>query len=109
MSRNSSPNLVFRTGSTALSLHPAVPILPDHVETRPLFQTFPPKFLRGAGRSKFEEKSLPIRRVSRSSVSMSNRRLIGTDPVLEFPRSAINCCVHAGRVLDNRVKTSGSG
>ena len=108
MSRNSSLNLAFRAGSTASSLLLAVLSLPDLIETMPLFRTSAPKFLHGASRSKLREKSLPVRQVSRSSISMSNRRLIGRDPFLESLRVAANCRVHVGRVLDIGSSTSGS-
>ena len=107
-SRNSNPTLVSQAGSTSVSLHPEVPSPPDYVEIRPLSRTFPPKFLRGAGRSTPEGNTLRIRRVCRSLVSMLNRRLNGRGPVLESPRSVANCHVHGGRVLDTRVETSGS-
>jgi len=108
MSRNSSQNLVFPAGSTTSSPHPVVADPPDFVETVPLFQTFPPKCLHDATRSKLGGKTLPVRQVSRSSVSMSNRRLIGTDPALESLRFAANCRARVGRVLDTRLKTSDS-
>jgi len=72
------------------------------------FRIFPLKFLRGAGRSILEGKSLPIRQVCRSSISTSSRLLRNTDPVFESLRSVASCRVHVGRALDIRVKTSGS-
>jgi len=101
-------HLAFRAGSTVSPLHHAIPSPPDYVETRPPFQIFPPKFLRGAGRSIPEGNTLRIRRVSRSSTSTSNRRLIGMDPFLESLRFAANCRVHVGRVLGIGSRTSGS-
>jgi len=44
----------------------------------------------------------------RSSVSMLNILLMHMDPALGSLRSAVNYRVHVGRVLDTRVKTSGS-
>jgi len=51
---------------------------------------------------------LLVRRVRRSSVSMSNRRLVRTDPVLESLRSAANYHVRVGIVLDIDPRMSGN-
>ena len=108
MSRNSRLNSVFRAGSTASSRHPAIPSHPVVVETMPLFQTFPPKFLHDAATSRPGGTISLVDRVCRSSASTLNKQLIRTVPVLQSLCSEANCRVHAGRVLDTRVKMSGS-
>ena len=107
-SRNSSPYLVSQIGSTNSSLHPVALNHPVDFETMPLFRTFPPKFLHGAATRRSGGTISLVDRACRSSASTLNKQLIRMDPVLESPCSAANCRVHADRVLDTRVKTSGS-